>query len=1112
VLLEEIARIEDAIDERSLLQQTVVPYAQWAETALLGDGNRRALVGRSGPAGKGDGARWLFYRPDVEHVIGRGFLEPEVLRDRLASTPSWRGALHPDPRPALRSFRRQLAARGIELLVVPTPVKPTIEPERLTGRPLPTAGGPGRALPLHNPSFEGFVHELESGAAADRVAVFDPAPLLVDPIPGQPPAEAQPEAMADSADRYLRTDTHWTPEAMDRVARALAAEVTEQLGPPAEPVAYQRQPVSVAGVGDVAQMLRLPAAAALFPTQEVTTRLVTGPGGEPWRPEPGSEVLLLGDSFTNVFSQDALGWGRGSGLAEQLAYHLGRPVDRIAVNAGGAHTTREALARALRDDPGRLDGVRLVIYQFASRELSHGDWRPVELPARVVPAASRAELPARDAPVASRAGAAAAGSAVPERPFRLGDGFVVWESNRSGAWRIWTARLDGTGVRRLSADEPGMQHCCAHISPDGTRLVYLSRAAPADRYPKVEVPGELRLVALGSPGGPGGPGGDALPTLGQVIASSARTYGWGDRSAVWRSDRELIHVAGDGHTEMLELAGDRVVRQRALTTEPRETLGWLIDATLRHATSAAPTFSVYDGAGRRVLERRDLGGCEPYFSHDGRWGFWVPGAGGPIDRIDLVTRETSTILRKNDPRLGAKGYLYFPMLSRDGRLLAFGASAGEHSHFEADYDIFVVPTDPESLAVVGPPVRITTDPATDRYPDVFLARASPELEAARARPPAVRQEGTVEVAEQGWPVTQDGLVFLWRTGDSPNLVPDRILDQIRGRPEEPGGEGLRRAYSLEPIGRARLDHFYRMVLERGAFVAPPEAAQNLLEAAKGTNELTIEATLTPAAAGSGPDGELQRIVTFSTGPTKRNFTLGQQGNRLVARIRTGETGDNADRPEVPLFEVEPGIPVHVAVTYTPGRLVAYRDGEPVVESTAVRGSFSAHWRFRRLLFGREWQDGGDWAGTLEGVALYARALAPEVVRASAERYRAIRAAREEVPQLRVRARLEAASEIPTLRQISPYRRALAVFRYRVLRGPADGPSGEVQVARWVILDGATQPEASLSPGSLEILTLERFADNPQLGDVYLSDTVATGRAGAPEGALYYAVAARGGTR
>ena len=34
----------------------------------------------------------------------------------------------------------------------------------------------------------------------------------------------------------------------------------------------------------------------------------------------------------------------------------------------------------------------------------------------------------------------------------LGSGFVVWESNRSGAWRLWIRELGAGGARQLTAD------------------------------------------------------------------------------------------------------------------------------------------------------------------------------------------------------------------------------------------------------------------------------------------------------------------------------------------------------------------------------------------------------------------------------------------------------------------------------------------------------------------------------------------------------------------------------------------------------------------------------------------------------------------------------------
>ena len=82
-------------------------------------------------------------------------------------------------------------------------------------------------------------------------------------------------------------------------------------------------------------------------------------------------MLLLGDSFTNIYSMPSMGWGRGAGLAEHLSLRLGFDVDRIAVNGDGAHASRDALRRA---GPRRLSGKRVVVFQFAARELLAGSW------------------------------------------------------------------------------------------------------------------------------------------------------------------------------------------------------------------------------------------------------------------------------------------------------------------------------------------------------------------------------------------------------------------------------------------------------------------------------------------------------------------------------------------------------------------------------------------------------------------------------------------------------------------------------------------------------------------------------------------------------------------
>jgi alginate O-acetyltransferase complex protein AlgJ len=89
---------------------------------------------------------------------------------------------------------------------------------------------------------------------------------------------------------------------------------------------------------------------------------------------------LLGDSFSNIYSLASMNWGESAGLAEQLSYILRRPVDRLVQNDDAAFATRALLSRSQDGQGGRLAGKRVVIYQFAARELAFGDWLILDLP------------------------------------------------------------------------------------------------------------------------------------------------------------------------------------------------------------------------------------------------------------------------------------------------------------------------------------------------------------------------------------------------------------------------------------------------------------------------------------------------------------------------------------------------------------------------------------------------------------------------------------------------------------------------------------------------------------------------------------------------------------
>ena len=342
-VLAALSAFENALEDESLLGRTLRPPAQVVLTSWLGAGNERVYKG---------GGRWLFYRPDVEYVTGRPFLQPRTLTRRVASASEWDRPPQPDPRPAIARFRRDLQARGVALILMPTPVKPSVHPERLAVR---YEGGAGA---VQNPSYGALVAELRG----DETLVFDPGEALA--------------AARRFGPQYLETDTHWRPEAMEDVADLLARFIMSNVGLPEVPdPGYRVDREEVRNAGDAMRMLDLPEGAAVYPPETVWLRRILQPEGSPWRSSRSADVLLLGDSFTNIYALESMGWGTSAGLAEQLSYALARPVDRLVQNDEAAFATRAMLA----GDPARVTGKRVVVYQFAARELAFGDWRVLPL-------------------------------------------------------------------------------------------------------------------------------------------------------------------------------------------------------------------------------------------------------------------------------------------------------------------------------------------------------------------------------------------------------------------------------------------------------------------------------------------------------------------------------------------------------------------------------------------------------------------------------------------------------------------------------------------------------------------------------------------------------------
>lgn len=368
--------------------------------------------------------------------------------------------------------------------------------------------------------------------------------------------------------------------------------------------------------------------------------------------------------------------------------------------------------------------------------------------------------------------------------------------------------------------------------------------------------------------------------------------------------------------------------------------------------------------------------------------------------------------------------------------------------------------------------RVTDNKRGDFFPDAWiaggekvsaaemLAKAREELLAEIGRPDAKELAGYEE-----WPGGKRALQFLWENADATNMLPA----------EKEGEWG--KTCEVRARGHARVGRFNQMLLTDGAFLAQ-DADERLLAACKRSNQLAVEAVITIAdLKQSGP----ARIVTFSRDTGARNFTLGQDGDKLVFRLRTPRTGGNGTDPQVTLCAVKPGRTYHVIVSYAKGQMYCFVDGEQVLATGEVGGDFG-NWEPMHLLFGDEWSADRDWKGWLEGVAIYSRFVGPEEAARKWSLYSERLEERGPARRSAVKAKLVEATPVPPVEDLEDYSRAMVVCTYEVRKviSGAEVPE-RINVAHWVYLDRKPLPSArGRKPGKICELAVEPAADHPEL--------------------------------
>ena len=370
---------EKKVEDENALVLAVRPRYQLAVWNIFNDPGEKVVLGAAGDCiGAGcerDTAmasdRWLFYRQDVEFLV-----QPSPLDVRSAKLDN--------PIKAIEKFRDQLKAKGVELLVVITPGKPSIYPERLTGHASSAAD-----------------HANSIGLQSHGKKILDSlAKLGFNTVDLYTPLLAAKSRDSVEGPLYLNDDTHWTPRGAELAAAEISKKVREMADAGIVDIGEESMRFadsdSVADrMGDVGEMSGLNKFNA-FKVQKVVGHVVSQQEVSERKEAPAdslsdstvvydttktpfkddfrkAKILILGDSFSRIYQTDS---PVNAGWIAHFARNMNRPVASIVSDGGASTLVREKLARKA----GVLKGKKLLIWEFVERDLRFGaeGWKDVD--------------------------------------------------------------------------------------------------------------------------------------------------------------------------------------------------------------------------------------------------------------------------------------------------------------------------------------------------------------------------------------------------------------------------------------------------------------------------------------------------------------------------------------------------------------------------------------------------------------------------------------------------------------------------------------------------------------------------------------------------------------
>jgi hypothetical protein len=223
-----------------------------------------------------------------------------------------------------------------------------------------------------------------------------------------------------------------------------------------------------------------------------------------------------------------------------------------------------------------------------------------------------------------------------------------------------------------------------------------------------------------------------------------------------------------------------------------------------------------------------------------------------------------------------------------------------------------------------------------------------------------------------------------------NPIPGRIRDSLvvlytfdegsGTQVTDVSGNGTAMNLTVENPASVTWDGSGFLDINAPARISTATAGTKVYNAVTATNEMTVEAWITPSRIGgnTGP----ARIVTLSLNASLRNFTLAQDGSDYIFRLRTSDDppagGDNNGMDNI----TTPGSIVTTSLTHivftrdVSGQYYIYIDGNEVVSGsrTGDFGNWAPTYQFGLGAEFTEALASRDWWGDLHLVAVYNRAI------------------------------------------------------------------------------------------------------------------------------------------